>query len=47
MSLESVPTYILVKELEKREGVIKEIAEPDQQLSMNVDGPAIVLVVRD
>jgi len=46
-ALESIPTHILVEELEKRDGVKKEIAEPYQQLAMDVDGPAIVLVVTD
>ncbi len=47
IALENIPTHILVEELEKRDGVKKEIAEPYQQLSVDVDGPAIVFVVTD
>ena len=43
--LKEIPTCLLVKELENRQGVEKIIAEPYQQKPVVVDGPAIVLVV--
>lgn len=40
-------TCDLVFELERREGVETHIAEPYQDLTVSVNGPAIVLVVID
>lgn len=40
-------TYELVEELRKREGVEAHYAEPHEDLSVDVNGPAIVLVVID
>ena len=37
----------LVKELKKREGVEEHIAEPYQDLSISIIGPARILVVTD
>lgn len=46
-SLHNVPTCELVDELKRREGVKTTIAEPYQDISVQVNGPAIVLVVID
>jgi hypothetical protein len=45
--LENFPTKALVEELKKREGVETQIAEPYQDLSVSVNGPAIVLTIID
>lgn len=45
--LKSIATCELVKELKKREGVEMHIAEPYKDLSVTVNGPAVVLVVTD
>ena len=45
--LTDIPTCELVKELSKREGVEKTIAEPYQDVQVKINGPAIVLVVID
>ena len=42
-----IPTKDLVEELKKREGVRTAIAEPYENKSFNVEGPAIVLVIID
>lgn len=47
VSLSSIPTYELVKELETREGVETHIAEPYQDVTVSVNGPAIVLAIID
>ena len=47
MKLDNVKTCDLVRELEKREGVKTEIAEPYKEKSITVNGPAIVLIVID
>ena len=47
MRLESIETSALVKELEKREGVTVENAEPHENKVIPVDGPARVLIVVD
>ena len=54
LDLQHVPTHELVKELSKREGVKKLIAEPYQKYSVdctvegtNDTGPAVILVVTD
>lgn len=40
-------TCELVEELKKREGVETHIAEPYKDLTVTVNGPAVVLVVTD
>ena len=40
-------TRELVEELKKREGVEAHIAEPYEDLTVTVNGPAVVLVVTD
>lgn len=47
MDLSTVTTKDLVNELEKRRGVDTTIAEPYQDVTVKVNGPAIVLVVID
>ena len=46
-TLDNITTCELVQELEKREGVQKTTAEPYQNISINIDGPAVVLVITD
>ena len=46
-NLRDIPTYKLVEELKSREGVETTIAEPHQDISVPVNGPAVVLVVID
>lgn len=45
--LKNIPTYMLVDELKKREGVETTIAESYEERCISVNGPAIVLVVID
>jgi hypothetical protein len=45
--LKDVSTKELVEELKTREGVSAKIAEPYQDLSVKVNGPAIVMVIID
>ncbi len=40
-------TEQLVDELKKREGVETKIAEPYQDIELSVNGPAVVLVIKD
>lgn len=47
MNLKDYPTCQLVEELKTREGVETTIAEPYQDVTVKVNGPAIVLVVID
>ena len=47
MELDQVLTASLVEDLARRSGVDKTIAEPYQDIHINVNGPAIVLVVTD
>lgn len=47
MDLTNIKTCDLVKELRKREGVETKIAEPYEDMTVKVNGPAIVLVVID
>ena len=47
IKIEKIPTAELVKELSRREGVLKKIAEPYQTICEFVEGPAIVLVIID
>lgn len=47
MDISNLPTRDLVKELQRRNGVKTEIAEPYQDVEVKVNGPAIVLVVID
>lgn len=45
--LSEFKTCVLVDELRKREGVETHIAEPYQDVTVPVNGPAVVLVVID
>ena len=45
--LKKIPTHQLVKELMHRDGVDTSYAEPYQAISTQVDGPAVVLIVKD
>ena len=47
MNLTDVKTCDLVRELQRREGVQVKIAEPYEDVTLQVNGPAIVLVVTD
>ena len=47
MDISNLPTRDLVEELQRRNGVKTEIAEPYQDVGVKVSGPAIVLVVID
>lgn len=47
MDFNNVKTCELVAELEKREGVETTWAEPYQNKSVLVEGPAVILVVTD
>ncbi len=47
MDISEVSTCALVEELAKRAGVEKRIAEPYQDISLEINGPAIVLIVTD
>lgn len=47
MNLKDVKTCELVKELSERDGVTKTIAEPYEDKTITVNGPAVVLVVED
>lgn len=47
MDISNLPTRDLVEELQRRNGVKTEIAEPYQDVEVKVSGPAIVLVVID
>lgn len=40
-------TFELVKELKSREGVEIKIAEPYQDVQININGPAVILIVKD
>lgn len=46
-TIKNVSTKELVNELVKREGVEMKYAEPYKDLDVNVNGPAIVLIVID
>lgn len=47
VTLAKIPTYLLVEELKKREGVETTIAEPYEDVNVSVNGPAIILKVFD
>lgn len=47
MNLKEVKTCELVNELQKRDGVETHTAEPYQDVTVSVNGPAVVLVVID
>lgn len=47
VKLDMVKTCELVAELQKREGVETQIAEPYSDLILHINGPAIVLTVID
>lgn len=46
-NLENVKTVDLVRELEKREGVVMIPVEPYKTEEVSVNGPAIILIVDD
>lgn len=46
-SIKEIPTYELVNELKKREGVERHEIGPNASLTVHTEGPAIVLVVID
>lgn len=45
--LKSFETRELVEELRKREGVAFEVAEPYEKKKVDIEGPAIMLIVID
>ena len=45
--LKSFETRELVEELRKREGVAVEVAEPYEKKEIDIEGPAIMLIVID
>lgn len=45
--MDTYTTEQLVNELKKREGVETKIAEPYQDIELSVNGPAVVLVIKD
>ena len=47
MDLKNINTCELVRELMKREGVEMTKAEPYEDTTVSVNGPAVVLVVTD
>lgn len=47
MSLNTVLTRELVEELEHRLGVEKITAQPYQDVKIEVNGPAVILIVTD
>jgi hypothetical protein len=47
MDLSNIKTCDLVNELKTREGVETTIAEPYEDKTVNVNGPAIVLAIID
>lgn len=47
MNLNKYSAKELVEELKSREGVETEYAEPHQDKTITVNGPAIILVVTD
>lgn len=47
MNLKDVETCDLIEELAGRDGVAKTVAKPYEDKNINVNGPAIVLVVID
>ena len=47
MKLTDVETSVLVEELKSREGVEVKTAEPYEDVTVCVNGPAVVLVITD
>lgn len=47
MDIKDIKTCELVEELKQREGVQVHIAGPHKDLNIDVNGPAVVLVVID
>ena len=45
--MDTYTTEQLVNELKKREGVETKIVEPYQDIELSVNGPAVVLVIKD
>ncbi|WP_242956662.1 BC1881 family protein [Tyzzerella sp. An114] len=46
-TIDEYTTYELIEELYRREGVEKHIAEPYKDVNVEVNGPAIILIVID
>ena len=47
VGIKEAKTCEIVEELQSREGVEKQQASPYEDLTVTVNGPAIVLIVRD
>lgn len=47
MKLKGISTQELVEELKKREGVEEDYAEPHMDKPVTVNGPAIILIIKD
>lgn len=47
IELKDIKTSELVDELSRREGVETEVAEPYQDKTISVNGPAVILTVTD
>lgn len=47
MNLSAVRTFELVEELKNREGVQIEYAEPYEDKTVSINGPAYILIVVD
>lgn len=47
MDLSQIKTCDLVRELQAREGVEMQAAGPDEEVALQISGPATVLVVID
>lgn len=45
--LKDFETYELVEELKRRKGVTFETAEPYENKKINIEGPAVMLIVID
>ncbi len=46
-TLKNVSTKTLIDEISTREGVVKVVAEPYENKTVTVNGPAIILTVTD
>lgn len=47
MDLKDIDTWDLIRELETREGIEKNWAEPDEILEISVTSTALVLIITD
>lgn len=47
MNLQKIPTCKLVEELKTREGVCAQTINPHEDQQIQINGPAIVLIVID